>query len=67
MTFNELDCVELLEALPADGEDMALAAGARGTVLMVFAGGEAYLVEFCNGEGHTLAMPTLKSHQLRAG
>jgi hypothetical protein len=62
MTFQELAIVVTTRPIPAEG----VAAGARGTVLEVFKGGEAYLVEFSNDEGETLAMPVLEAADLAA-
>lgn len=58
---KELDVVKNLVALPAEG----IAAGSIGVVLEVFTSpSQAYLVEFANSEGETVAMPTLTADQI---
>ena len=59
--FKQLDTVRTTKALP----DHGLAAGAFGCVLLV-GPGPAYLVEFCNGNGETVAMLPLKPADLVA-
>lgn len=60
---KELDTVQTLQALPESG----LAAGAVGVVLVVFKSPQlAYLVEFADSDGQTLAMPTLLPSQISA-
>ena len=60
---KELDTIQTLQALPASG----LAAGAVGVVLEVFTTPQlAYLVEFADADGQTLAMPTLLPSQISA-
>jgi hypothetical protein len=61
-TFKTLDTVRTARALPEHG----IEAGAFGCVLEVFAGGKAYLVEFANGNGETLAIAELKPADLQA-
>lgn len=59
--FKLLDVVTLRHALPEYG----LAVGDAGTVVESFGNPPAaYLVEFCNGDGETLAMPTLPPEEL---
>ncbi|HSV81480.1 MAG TPA: DUF4926 domain-containing protein [Ramlibacter sp.] len=59
--FKQLDTVRTTKALLEHG----LAVGAFGCVLEV-ATGPVYLVEFCNGNGETLAMLELKPADLVA-
>lgn len=56
--FDDLDTVKLLEDIPEHG----LHIGQVGTVLEVFSRpSPAYLVEFCNNDGETIAtIPLLK-------
>lgn len=51
------DVVELLDALPAVG----LAAGALGAIVEQLAP-DAFIVEFVDEDGNTLALETLASH-----
>lgn len=61
MNRAELDVVTLAEDLPNEG----LTKGMVGTIVMVFENPElSYLVEFCDEEGKTLAMPALLPTQL---
>lgn len=56
MKRAELDVVILAEDLPDEG----LTKGMIGTIVMVFETPTlAYLVEFCDEEGRTIALPTL--------
>ncbi len=58
---KELDTVKTLVALPEEG----IAAGSVGVVLEVFTfPSQAYLVEFANSDGETVAMPTLTADQI---
>lgn len=62
LPFKLLDAVTLTKALPAEG----LAAGAIGTIVYVHADpGGVYEVEFCDGDGATLAIPTLAGADLK--
>lgn len=61
MNFSDLDVVVALAAFPQDG----VAAGQVGTVVHVFRQPcEAYLVEFANEQGETLAMVTALPSQI---
>jgi hypothetical protein len=61
-TFQELDYVELCCDLPEHG----LVRGERGTVVHVFTGADAYLVEFVDpADGSTRAEVELTPDQLR--
>ena len=62
MMINELDCVVLTDDLPAEN----LVAGDVGTVVMVHKEGVAYEVEFLTFDGHTLAVVTVESSQVRS-
>ena len=61
-TFAELDVVQLQKAHPECG----LATGAKGTVVMVHAQGEAYEVEFLSPNGSTQAVLTLPAAEVAA-
>lgn len=60
MTFSLLDVVALIHASP----EHQLPAGAEGTVVEVFTP-DAYMVEFVDADGRTLALPTLASSSLQ--
>ncbi|WMY76419.1 DUF4926 domain-containing protein [Buttiauxella selenatireducens] len=61
MMRSEYDVVVLAEDLPDEG----LTKGMSGTIVIVFTNPElAYLVEFCDEEGRTIAMPALLPDQL---
>ena len=63
MKRAELDVVVLGEDLPNEG----LVKGTVGTIVMVFdAPTLGYLVEFCDEEGRTIAMPALLPAQLKS-
>lgn len=63
MKRAELDVVVLGEDLPDEG----LIKGAVGTIVMVFDTPTlGYLVEFCDEEGRTIAMPALLPAQLKS-
>lgn len=63
MKRAELDVVVLDEDLPDEG----LMKGAVGTIVMVFDTPTlGYLVEFCDEEGRTIAMPALLPAQLKS-
>ncbi|EMD8240173.1 DUF4926 domain-containing protein [Salmonella enterica] len=63
MKIAELDVVVLDEDLPDEG----LAKGTVGTIVMVFDTPTlGYLVEFCDEEGRTIAMPALLPAQLKS-
>ncbi|MCU6305050.1 DUF4926 domain-containing protein [Enterobacter quasiroggenkampii] len=63
MKRAELDVVVLGEDLPNEG----LVKGTIGTIVMVFNTPKlAYLVEFCDKEGRTIAMPALLPAQLKS-
>ena len=58
---NELDAIRLSVDLPEEG----LRKGMVGAIVMIFTQPyEAYMVEFCDNEGRTIAMPTLKPDQV---
>lgn len=59
---NELDVIKLAVDIPEEG----LKKGMVGAIVMIFTQPyEAYMVEFCDNEGRTIAMPTLKPDQLQ--
>ena len=60
MTLREYDVVLLRRGLP----QFQLAAGAVGTVVLVYEDPPAYEVEFCDAEGITLALVTLREDDL---
>ncbi len=60
-TLNELDAV----ALTCDVREFALKAGDVGTALLVHDAGVAFDVEFVGYDGHTVALTTLESAQVR--
>lgn len=63
--FKELDVVTALVALPAQGEDEAVRVGDVGTIVHVAERPHlAYMVEFINGDGETLAMPFMTPEQI---
>lgn len=59
--IKQLDTVRTTKALPEHG----LGVGAFGCVLEVMAG-PTYMVEFCNGNGETLAIEVLQPADLVA-
>jgi hypothetical protein len=59
--IKEHECV----VLTADLSDEKLEAGDVGTVVHVHKGGVAYEVEFMTLDGHTVAVATVASDQLR--
>ena len=59
-TLKELDLATLRQDLPAYG----LIAGDIGTVVQVYASGEAYEVEFLTTDGRTLTVETLQADQV---
>lgn len=62
MDRAELDVVVLTEDLPNEG----LTKGMVGTIIMIFQTPTlAYLVEFCDDEGRTIAMPALLPAQVK--
>ena len=61
MNIKEHDCVVLTADLP----DEKLKAGDVGTVVHIHKGAEAYEVEFMTLDGHTVAVVTANSDQLR--
>ena len=61
MMIKEHDCVVLTADLP----DEKLEAGDVGTVVHIHKGGVAYEVEFVTLDGHTVAVATVASDQLR--
>lgn len=67
MTIHEYDIVALTEDLPATQPEtqapILLRRGQVGTVMMAF-DGEAFLVDFSDGEGQTYAMETIPSSKL---
>jgi hypothetical protein len=61
MKRAELDVVVLAEDLPEEG----LTKGTIGTIVVVFENPTlAYLVEFCDEEGRTIALPALLPDQV---
>ena len=60
-TINELDVVALTCDLPESG----LKTGDVGTVVLVHGEGVAFEVEFLGYDGHTVALTTLESTQVR--
>lgn len=61
MRFNEYDVVALSTALPENG----LKKGQIGTVLVVYQSAlREYEVEFCDDDGRTLVLLTLKEEML---
>jgi hypothetical protein len=62
MQYSLLDVVELTEDISSQG----LTAGMSGTVVDVYSRPrEAYEVEFCDGDGRTVALLALLPHQLK--
>jgi hypothetical protein len=59
--IKEHDRVVLTKSLPSE----SLEEGDVGTVVHVYKDGEAYEVEFVTLDGHTAAMATLESSELR--
>ena len=59
--INELDVV----ALTCDLSDHGLVRGDVGTAVMVHGDGAAFEVEFVGYDGHTVALVTLGSDQIR--
>jgi len=59
--INEHDCVVLTQDVPGE----SLVAGDVGTVVHIHQGGAGYEVEFMTLTGHTLAVVTLLSGQVR--
>jgi len=59
--INEHDCV----VLTADLLDEKLEAGDVGTVVHIHKDGQAYEVEFVTLDGHTVAVATVLSSQIR--
>ena len=60
--FAELDVVQLRQA----HSEHNLGVGARGTVVLVYAQGEAYEVEFVRSDGQTAAVLTLPATEVAA-
>jgi hypothetical protein len=60
MSFREYDVVRLRRQL----SDLAVPVGTTGAIVMVYEGGKAYEVEFCDEEGITLALLTLEEADL---
>ena len=61
MKIKEHDCVVLTKNLPEEN----LEAGDVGTVVHIHKDGAAYEVEFITLDGHTVAVATVGSSQLR--
>jgi hypothetical protein len=59
--INELDAVALTADVPKHG----LKRGDVGTVVLVHGNGAAFEVEFVGYDGHTVALLTLESNQVR--
>jgi hypothetical protein len=62
MSLQEYDVVRLRRPL-ADGS-VPVPVGTMGAVVMVYEGGRAYEVEFCDEKGATLALLTLEEGDL---
>ncbi len=62
MTFDEYDVVRLRRPVA----ESSIPVGAAGTVVMVYEGGKAYEVEFCDPHGVTLALLTRQEEDLEA-
>ncbi|HKM97213.1 MAG TPA: DUF4926 domain-containing protein [Buttiauxella sp.] len=61
MMREEIEVVVLTEDLPEEG----LTKGQIGTIVIVFTSPRlAYLVEFCDDQGRTIALPALLPHQV---
>ena len=60
--IHELDAVALTDDLPAHG----LKRGDVGTAVLVHGNGDAFEVEFVGYDGHTVALVTLESAQVRS-
>ncbi|HEX8372210.1 MAG TPA: DUF4926 domain-containing protein [Chthoniobacterales bacterium] len=60
-TINELDAV----ALTCDLPEFGLKVGDVGTAVLVHEAGAAFEVEFVGYDGHTVALTTLESNQVR--
>ena len=60
--FKEHDIIVLTADIPEDG----LVAGDVGTVVSVYAGGEAFEVEFMGFSGETVALSTVPCERVRA-
>ena len=60
-TINELDAV----ALTCDVPERGLVRGDVGTAVLVHGAGVAFEVEFVGYDGHTVALMTLESGQVR--
>lgn len=59
--IQEYDRVVLKSPIPEEG----LEAGDVGTIVQVYRDGEAYEVEFVALDGHTVAVATVESSQVR--
>jgi hypothetical protein len=59
--INEHDSVVLTSSFPTEG----LESGDLGAVVHIYPGGKAYEVEFVALDGHTRAVVTLESSQVR--
>lgn len=65
MLFKDLDVVQALQAVAASGDDEAVRVGQVGTIVHIATEPDlAYLVEFCNDCGETLAMHFMKPEQI---
>lgn len=65
--IKELDVVQTLVDVPARDDEAAIARGSVGTVVAIATRPSlAYLVEFADEDGRTLAMPWMLPEQLRA-
>lgn len=63
--YQELDVVTTLVDVPADGEDAAVRAGDVGAIVHIATRPNlAYMVEFVDDDGVTLAMPFLLPEQI---
>ena len=59
--FKELDCV----VLTTDVEEEGLKAGDVGTIVHMYPGGDAFIVEFLTLDGDTIALVDLLPSQAR--
>ena len=60
--FKELDCV----ILTTDIDEEDLKAGDAGTIVHMYPGGDAFIVEFLTLDGDTIALIDVLSSQARA-
>ena len=58
--MEELDLIALTESIPEE----ALMKGDVGTIVAVYASGQGYEVEFATYTGETIAVVTVRPHQI---